>query len=167
MKALECRPCHGCDASFKPKNGRIKFCSHACYVNSRRGVQGPGNFPAGIRAHNWLPVGSEQVRQRKNRDEHARMFVKVAEPNVWKLRAVIVWESVNGKVPRGSVVHHVNRDALDDRLENLLLLSRAAHLAEHRDDHSEVKRSASMRLAWERRRQRAPKRAPCPLGTAA
>jgi hypothetical protein len=33
------------------------------------------------------------------------------------------------------VIHHINHDSLDDRIENLQLLSKAAHLAAHIDDY--------------------------------
>jgi hypothetical protein len=56
----------------------------------------------------------------------------VAEPNVWRPRAVLVWELANGPLGKGLVVHHKNRVPLDDRLENLEALDRARHLHEHR-----------------------------------
>ena len=43
-----------------------------------------------------------------------------------------VWESANGKVPPGRWhVHHVNGDPLDNRIENLRILSEADHMAHH------------------------------------
>lgn len=42
-----------------------------------------------------------------------------------------VWETTNGPIPNGMVVHHRNGDKLDNRLENLELLSISAHMRLH------------------------------------
>lgn len=46
-------------------------------------------------------------------------------------QAVLMWESVNGPVPVGYEVHHVNGDATDDRLSNLVLRERTLHRKDH------------------------------------
>lgn len=85
----------------------------------------------GQRPKNWLPVGS--VSERKHRGV-IRAWIKVSEPSHWRLRAVVAWEDSHGTLPAGSVVHHKNRNPLDDRPENLEALTRAEHLAEHRSE---------------------------------
>jgi hypothetical protein len=90
-------------------------------------------FRPGQDAHNRLPVGAVTVR----RETHTgldRAWVKTAEPNVWRKRAVVVWEAANGPVPRGSVVHHRDRDSLNDAIENLQALTRKEHADEHRGE---------------------------------
>jgi hypothetical protein len=82
---------------------------------------------------NRLPVGSETIRRDRG-DGLPRVYRKVADPNVWRLRAVLVWEAANGPVPVGHVVHHDDRDSLNDSLGNLQCLSRAEHVQEHRND---------------------------------
>jgi hypothetical protein len=80
---------------------------------------------------NRAPVGT--VRERHfRRDGSTRAFVKIAEPNRWELRARLVWSEANGPIPRGMVVHHKNRNTLDDQIGNLELTSRGDHLREHR-----------------------------------
>ena len=76
------------------------------------------------------PIGALSIRRRK-KDPGPRAYVKIALPNRWRLRAILVWEAANGPVPPGKLVHHQNRDTLDDNIDNLRCLTRAEHLLEH------------------------------------
>ena len=87
-------------------------------------------FKKGYISHKRVPVGTVRIYARKNRDD-VRAFIKTAEPNTWKLRSVAIWEAVNGPIPRGKVIHHIDEDTLNDTIENLQLLSRAEHLKVH------------------------------------
>lgn len=51
--------------------------------------------------------------------------VKIAEPNVWKLKHVLVWEAANGPVPEGHAIIFLDQDHTNTNLENLALVSRA------------------------------------------
>ncbi len=84
-----------------------------------------------------LPVGTVRIRTRHKRGGVQRAWVKVAEPNSWKLRAQVVWEAAKGPMPRGTVVHHKDDDKLNDAIGNLELLTKAAHLAEHRPEFAD------------------------------
>lgn len=89
-------------------------------------------FKPGQAAHNKLPVGAETVRVFRGT---ARAWVKVAEPNKWRERAKVVWERANGRaVPRGYVIHHKDRDSLNDDPGNLVALTRSEHAREHEHD---------------------------------
>lgn len=90
-------------------------------------------FKPGMDAHNRLPVGAVRVR----RETHTgldRAWVKTAEPNVWRKRAVLIWEAEHGPVARGLVIHHRDRDSLNDAPANLQALTRKEHAAEHRSE---------------------------------
>lgn len=90
-------------------------------------------FKPGQGAHNRLPIGSVRVR----RETHTgldRAWIKTAEPDVWRKRAVVAWEAAHGPVPAGCVVHHHDRDSLNDEPSNLRVLTRKEHADEHRGE---------------------------------
>lgn len=151
--------CEECGARFdreKSGNRPIRFCSQYCYhakarrEKSYKGVFSEGNRPwnkglngihispnsewkKGRRSENSVPVGTETIRTDKN--GKSRCHVKVSEPSVWKLRAVAVWEKENnGNVPIGYVVHHIDRNSLNDDPSNLQAMTRAEHIEEHRSE---------------------------------
>ena len=103
-------------------------------------------FKKGQRGRNWKPVGT--VTFRKDKTGTLRAFVKIAEPNIWKLRAVVIWEERYGPISRGLVLHHRNEDALHDVLGNLCVLTRAAHLNEHRKKLAVAARNSPKRMGW-------------------
>jgi hypothetical protein len=76
-----------------------------------------------------------------------RAWVKVSRTR-WRPRALVVYELHYGPVPAGCVVHHVDRDSLNDAPENLVALTRAEHAAEHAYPPAVVEqRSRSLWLA--------------------
>lgn len=48
-----------------------------------------------------------------------------------------VWEYSNGKIPEGFDIHHEDGDRSNNQIENLRLLPRSEHHAEHQDQCSE------------------------------
>lgn len=85
----------------------------------------PGNggwrstqYKKGSTPHNYLPVGSERI----NTDGY--VDIKIADPNKWKQKHLIVWEEANGPVPVDHVVLFGDGDKLNVVLDNLLLVTR-------------------------------------------
>lgn len=79
-----------------------------------------GWFRKGQDPINHRPVGSERIC---TKDGYT--LVKVAEPNVWKLKQRIVWEEAHGEVPENHVVLFGDGDKQNFDLDNLILVSRS------------------------------------------
>ena len=76
-----------------------------------------GNSPV-----NHREVGSERI----NVDGYIE--IKVAEPNRWRLKHRIIWEQVNGEIPKGYNVQFKNHNTQDCRIENLYIISKAEQM---------------------------------------
>lgn len=92
-------------------------------------------FVKGCVPTNKMKVGT--VTQRVDKYGTRRNFIKVSEPNSWETYAVFLWKKAYGKVKEGRVIHHINKNALDDRLNNFQMLTRVEHLEVHRNDYKE------------------------------
>lgn len=95
-----------------PNKGKKGVCAAGCEKTWFK----KGHIPA-----NYRPVGSERV----NADGYIE--VKVADPNKWKLKHRVVWESVNGKIPKGYIIIFRDNDKTNVNIENLLLIMRGTH----------------------------------------
>lgn len=100
------------------KNGSVPFnkgkkVSAEVYAKIQPSMFKKGHTPA-----NHREVGSEWI------DRDGYVFVKVAEPDKWKQKHRVVWESVNGAIPEGYNVQFKNHNRQDCRIENLYLISR-------------------------------------------
>jgi len=160
------RMCKQCGEMYQSTDQRRKFCSLPCYWQWRRNHRGLGEFKPGetpwnagtkgvMQVNNGsykkgrksltkAPLGAVRIRTRR-RDGHQRAWVKVAnnrKPYDWRLRAEVVWEQAHGLIPRGSVVHHKDRDSLNDTPDNLETMTRAGHINAHRDQLADGQRNA-------------------------
>ena len=107
-----------------PNGGRFK--KGAIPVNKgTKGLTGANktSFKRGNAPHNTRRVGSVSYRRDKNGSLY--MHIKVAEPRKWQMIHVYIWECKYGKVPKGHCVIFKDKNTLNPRLDNLMLVSRA------------------------------------------
>lgn len=161
--------CESCEKTFdreKSGNRPIRFCSSPCYQEWRKkagakaGCFTVGNkpwnqnlkgihlsphseFKPGCESNKRVPLGTVTFRQR-SREGYQRAFVKVAEPNTWRERAIVIWEAHNGPLPIGYVVHHRDRNPTNDSPDNLQALSRLDHAIEHAQDRRRAQRQGNL-----------------------
>lgn len=149
--------CSKCGVSFKSRDCNRKYCTTGCYREVQKSQPNAGTFKAGIVPWNTgtkgvmkanigtfkkgqipptkKPIGAVRLREDKN--GKLRAWIKVedrCDSYAWRLRAIVVWEQINGPLPKGMVVHHRDRNELNDALGNLQAMTRAEHLNEHRSE---------------------------------
>src|SRR5665648_186364 len=93
---------------------------HVPFNKGKKGVGGwePTQFKAGNKPWNYKPLGSERI------DGEGYASIKIADPNKWKTKHTIIWESINGPVPKGSVILFGDGDKQNFEVINLILVSR-------------------------------------------
>lgn len=64
----------------------------------------------------------------------------------YELEHRVLWEKANGPLPRGHIIHHLNGIKSDNRLENLVAMSRADHHTKHADPYEEKIRALEARI---------------------
>jgi hypothetical protein len=76
------------------------------------------SFKKGNRPANYRPVGSERL------SKDGYLEVKIADPNKWRLKHLVIWEEANGPLPKGHCVIFLDSNKQNLALENLRLITR-------------------------------------------
>ena len=76
-------------------------------------------FKKGQVPQNHKPVGSERI------DRDGYVLVKVAEPNKWRPKHRVLWEKVNGPIPKKHRLIFADGNRQNITLDNLILVSYA------------------------------------------
>lgn len=87
----------------------------------KKGMGGwkPTQYKKGHIPATYLPVGSERV----NGDGY--VDIKVADPNKWRGKHILIWEQHNGPIPEGHAIIFADRDKRNFNIDNLLCITRA------------------------------------------
>lgn len=82
-----------------------------------------GNIPKKYR-----PVGSERI----NADGYIE--IKIADPNKWRAKHIVIWEEKNGPLPKGHAILFGDADKSNIDINNLILVTRAELLVMNRNN---------------------------------
>ncbi|MEK3722288.1 HNH endonuclease signature motif containing protein [Paenibacillus sp. FSL H8-0034] len=103
----------GIDARIKP--GNVPFNKG----EKKEWIGGEATqFKKGHKPHNYVRVGSERI----NGDDY--VDVKIADPNKWRGKHLLVWEKNNGPIPKGYVIIFGDGNRRNFDPNNLILISR-------------------------------------------
>lgn len=93
---------------------------HVPFNKGKKGVGGwePTQFKKGNKPANYKPVGTERT------NVYGYVEIKITDPNKWRSKHIVIWETVNGPIPKGHVVIFADRNKQNITIENLLLISR-------------------------------------------
>ena len=69
------------------------------------------------------------MRYRKCRHDGRREYLHIA-----------IWTDANGDIPDGMCIHHINGNRLDNRIENMMLLTKHEHALIHLRERSRDKK---------------------------
>ena len=76
-------------------------------------------FKAGSKPHNYCPIGTETLRP------DGYVWIKIADPNKWRQKHILIYEAVNGPRPAKHVILFGDGNRLNLDIDNLILISRA------------------------------------------
>lgn len=139
------KECKVCGSEFitypsKIKLGRGKYCSKECCLKVTGIKKGQRLSPATELKKGLTPPkyngGVSYTRPRPNGKSY-RLTLNKTHPNVTNRGYVrehrLVMEQHIGRIlNKDEVVHHINGDTLDNRIENLELMTKKEHDAHHR-----------------------------------
>jgi hypothetical protein len=113
---------------------------------------------------NYRPIGTERVVPYKN-ENNSYVEIKTGH-HTWKRKHVVIWETANGKVPKGHVVIFADSNNRNFDPDNLLLVSRkelavmnsCSLISTHKDVTAVGKTIADLKMAINKRKKGAIKK---------
>lgn len=130
------RACQSCGTTFDVVASQLnvagggRFCSVACKLDARRGVE--------------VTQGTRYVRK------DGYVAVKVGVRKYDLEHRLVMSEAIGRQLMPSEHVHHVNGDPADNRLSNLELLTAAEHVALHGGGAAVRQRSSRVAITCER-----------------
>ena len=116
--------CPACKKSFKTRSNKRKFCSHPCYSNSMRGVSIHRDV-RGYKNSNWR--GGKRIDKRAYVLIHTPYHPFCDSDGYVREHRLIMEKRIKRFLSSEEVVHHMNKNISDNRIENLSLMKRSDH----------------------------------------
>ena len=164
--------CQGCGVQFEALRIIKRWCDE-CYRKRRKEQQGRyehhGTDPcprcggamvrrASLcrscdnkdRAVRHLGENNPNWHQGRTRDKfgyvHVRVSATAKGTKAYRREHLVVWEAAHGPIPKGWLVHHLNGIKDDNRIENLVAMSRSQHHRNHHEPWEERIRALEQEL---------------------
>lgn len=156
VKALDDIQCPVCKSSFSPRTSKDKYCSRSCYYEMKRirgdkvklSKQGRENIRKSKLGSNNPMYGKVSQFKGKKRPEISgenhpnykggwieKGYRYISVEGVQKPEhRYFVEKNVGRTLTDDEVVHHKNGNKLDNRLENLEVMTRAEHMIHHYEE---------------------------------
>lgn len=118
----------------------FKPCGEPRYSRSKDGkfyVSGHNPLPTGNSHHNWK--GGKYISNGYVRvlfPEHAR-----TDQDSYVLEHILIWEHIHGPLNPNEEIHHINGDRSDNRIENLIALTKHMHHKLHYSQQGRIPRT--------------------------
>lgn len=149
------RLCAACGATFIPRAGQLRagqgrYCSLICGLQPFvRSGHGPGSRAKSVetwhRNGNFVPSGPDNPLFFGRKIAAGYVWVWVDGRGYIQEHRLVVERILGRALTTDEVVHHINERRDDNRPENLKVMTRAAHMDEHRDDIVAARKAAPWR----------------------
>jgi len=112
------------------KNGKLIRFKHGHWARINNSMESNESIAkvTGINNHNYVPVGSKRVNDHK---KYKYCLIKVTD-NEWEYEHRMIAEKNIGRpLLSNEIAHHINKDTLDNRPENIAVLTLSDHSKLH------------------------------------
>lgn len=144
VKRVKPRPCLVCGKKFTPRNyqlkvGQGKFCSQKCSLKNLSGLERTVKWRKRISESNKGKVAVSGVDHPFYKGglfdtTDGYRFVLVSNQKYAAEHRMVMSEYLGRPLSSDEIVHHKNRDKMDNRIENLQIMTRSEHIKEHMED---------------------------------
>lgn len=117
----------------KKQNGKCKFCKNQIGRTRPSGTQFVHKKFCNILCFRKFNRGKNHKRWNGGfKYDNGYRYLNISPANYKMEHRVIIEKKIGRKLNSNEIVHHVNEDKLDNRIENLMLMSRSEHMRLHR-----------------------------------